>query len=429
MITTTIILLLIVLALSVSVTAGLAILAAVLTTLYTQVPLERMIGEVAWQSMSSESLVAIPFFILLGEIMLRSGIAEKMYAALVEWLSWLPGGTMHANIGACALFAATSGSSVATAATIGTVSIPEIKKRGYNERLFLGTLAAGGTLGILIPPSVALILYGVLTETSIPRLYMAGMIPGVVLALLFMAFIAGYSMLVPSVGGDKVQTSWSRRLRVLPDLLPPMFIFVVVVLTIYAGIATPTEAAAFGVVAALTLTLLRGRLSLDMLKSAIEGTMRTTAMVVAIILTALLLNFVLTFLGISSAIVTSVSGLDMSPVTFMLTIVAFYLVLGCFMEGFSIMLITVPIIAPLVVAMGYDPVWFGIVLTLLLEAALITPPIGVNLYVVQGVRNGGGIMDVIVGATPFVAIIFMMILLLIAVPEVALWLPNTVFAR
>lgn len=429
MITTTIGLLLVVLALSVSVTAGLGLLAAALTLLYTQVPLERMIGEVAWQSMSSESLVAIPFFILLGEIMLRSGIAEKMYAALVEWLSWLPGGTMHANIGACALFAATSGSSVATAATIGTVSMPEIRKRGYNERLFLGTLAAGGTLGILIPPSVALILYGVLTETSIPRLYMAGMIPGVVLALLFMAFIAGYSILVPAVGGTKVNTSWARRVRVLPDLLPPLFIFAVVVLTIYAGIATPTEAAAFGVVAALVLTLLRRRLSFDMLKSAVEGTMRTTAMVVAIILTALLLNFVLTFLGISSAIVSSVSGLDMSPVTFMLTIVAFYLVLGCFMEGFSIMLITVPIIAPLVVAMGYDPVWFGIVLTLLLEAAMITPPIGVNLYVVQGVRSRGGIMDVIVGATPFVAIIFLMILLLIAVPDVALWLPNTVFAR
>lgn len=429
MITTTILLLLAILALSVSVTAGLALLAAVLTQLYTPVPLERMIGEVAWQSMNSESLVAIPFFILLGEIMLRSGIAEKMYAALVEWLSWLPGGTMHANIGACALFAATSGSSVATAATIGTVSIPEVKKRGYNERLFLGTLAAGGTLGILIPPSVSLILYGVLTETSIPRLYMAGMIPGVVLALLFMAFIAGYSMLVPSVGGEKVRTSWSRRLRVLPDLVPPLVIFAVVVLTIYAGIATPTEAAAFGVVASLALTLTRGRLSVEMLKAAVEGTMRTTAMVVAIIVTALLLNFVLTFLGISAAIVDSVTGLALDPVTFMLTIVAFYLVLGCFMEGFSIMLITVPIIAPLVVAMGYDTVWFGIVLTLLLEAALITPPIGVNLYVVQGVRKGGSIMDVIIGATPFVAIIFLMILLLMALPGIALWLPNVVFAR
>lgn len=429
MISTTILLLLFILALSVSVTAGLAVLAAVLTLSFTPIPLERMIGEVAWQSMASETLVAIPFFILLGEILLRSGIAERMYAALVEWLSWLPGGTMHANIGACSLFAASSGSSVATAATIGTVSIPEIEKRGYNERLFLGTLAAGGTLGILIPPSVALIIYGVLTETSIPRLYLAGMIPGVILALLFMGFIAAFSLIVPQAGGEKVVTSWRRRIAVLPDLAPPLFIFAVVVLTIYAGVATPTEAAAFGVVAALFLALIRRKLNIQMLKEAIEGTMRTTAMVVAIILTALLLNFVLTFLGISKAITDSVIGLDMGPVAFMLTIVAFYLVLGCFMEGFSIVLITVPIIVPLVVAMGYDPIWFGIILTLLLEAALITPPIGVNLYVVQGVRKGGGIMDVIVGATPFVAIIFLMILLLMTFPAIALWLPETVFDR
>ncbi len=422
-------LLLVLLALSISVTVSLGLMAGVLTVLYTSVPLERMIGELAWRSLSSESLVAIPFFILLGEILLRSGIAERMYAALVQWLSWLPGGTMHANIGACSLFAASSGSSVATAATIGTVSLPEIDKRGYNERLFLGTLAAGGTLGILIPPSVALIIYGVLTETSIPRLYLAGMIPGIVLALLFMAFIAAISLIWKGAGGHKIETSWARRIRALPDLAPPLFIFAVVVLTIYAGIATPTEAAAFGVVAALGLAFIHGTLSVDMLKEAIEGTMRTTAMVVAIILTALLLNFVLTFLGISEAITNSVMNLNLSPVLFMLVIVAFYLMLGCFMEGFSIVLITVPIIVPLIVAMGFDPIWFGIILTLLLEAALITPPIGVNLYVVQGVRKRGEILDVIVGATPFVLIIFLMILLLMAAPGLALWLPDLVFSK
>lgn len=374
MISITIFLLLGLLAMSISVAVSLGLLAGILAKLYTAVPLERMIGEMAWQSLSSESLVAIPFFILLGEILLRSGIAERMYAALVQWLSWLPGGTMHANIGACSLFAASSGSSVATAATIGTVSLPEIEKRGYNERLFLGTLAAGGTLGILIPPSVALIIYGVLTETSIPRLYLAGMIPGVVLALLFMIFIAAVSLVWKGAGGHRIETSWHLRNRALPDLVPPLFIFSVVVLTIYAGIATPTEAAAFGVVAALGLAFGKGRLSINMLQEAIEGTMRTTAMVVAIILTALLLNFVLTFLGISEAITDSVVDLNLRPVMFMLVIVAFYLVLGCFMEGFSIVLITVPIIVPLVTAMGFDPIWFGIVLTLLLEAALITPP-------------------------------------------------------
>lgn len=415
------------LALSVPVTASLGVVALSLIWLYSPVPLDRMIGEVAWQAMSSDTLVTIPFFILLGELLLRAGIAEKMYAALVEWLSWLPGGTMQANIGACALFAASSGSSVATAATIGTVSIPEIGRRGYDPRLFLGTLTAGGTLGILIPPSVALIVYGVLTETSIPRLYLAGIIPGLGLALLFMLFIAGVCLARPEAGGVPVTTSWARRLRLLPDLAPPIFIFGIVVVTIYAGVATPTEAAAFGVVAALGLAAQHGRLTIAMLSEAIEGTMRTTAMVTAIILTAMLLNFVMTFLGISREIVGTVLRLELSPLMLMFAIVVFYLVLGCFMEGFSIVLVTVPIIAPIVVSLGYDPIWFGIVLTLLLEVALITPPVGVNLYVIQGVRPGGPFGDVIMGSLPFVAVILVMIALLIAFPQIALWLPSTMY--
>lgn len=415
------------LALSVSVAASLGIVATGLIWLYSPVPLDRMIGEVAWQAMSSDTLVTIPFFILLGELLLRAGIAERMYAALVEWLSWLPGGTMQANIGACALFAASSGSSVATAATIGTVSIPEMERRGYDTRLFLGTLTAGGTLGILIPPSVALIVYGVLTETSIPRLYLAGIIPGIVLALLFMLYIAGSCLVRPEAGGAPIQTSWARRFQLLPDLVPPIFIFGIVVVTIYAGIATPTEAAAFGVVGALGLAALHRKLSLAMLREAIEGTMRTTAMVTAIILTAMLLNFVMTFLGISREIVSVVLGLNLSPLMLMFAIVAFYLVLGCFMEGFSIVLVTVPIIVPIVVSLGYDPIWFGIVLTLLLEAALITPPVGVNLYVIQGVRPSGRFIDVVMGSLPFVVVIFIMICLLIAFPKIALWLPSMMY--
>lgn len=427
MIGTSLLLLLGLLAASVSVTAALGLMAIILTTFFTELPLDRMTGEIAWQSMASDTLVAIPFFILLGEILLRSGIAERMYAALTEWLSWLPGGTMHANIGSCSLFAAASGSSVATAATIGTVSMSEIEKRGYNERLFLGSLTAGGTLGILIPPSVALIVYGVLTETSIPRLYLAGMIPGVMLAGLFMLLIIAVCLFKPRYGGNPPKTNWKRRFAVLPDLVPPILIFAVVVLTIYAGIATPTEAAAFGVVTSLGLAAWKRALSVAMLKQAIEGALRTTAMVVAIILTALILNFVLTFLGISEEITNAILGLDLSPFMLMVAIAVFYLILGCFMEGFSIVLITVPIVVPLITAVGYDPIWFGIVLTLLLEAALITPPIGVNLYVVQGVRERGSIMDVIIGSVPFVIVIFFMVIALISFPQIALWLPSFVF--
>ncbi|RUM96623.1 TRAP transporter large permease subunit [Pseudaminobacter arsenicus] len=424
MITFGLILLLALLALSVSVTAALGVLSFSLAIFFTPIPLDRMLGDVAWQSMASESLVAIPFFVLLGEVMVRSGLAERMYAALVEWLSWLPGGTMHANIGACALFAATSGSSVATAATIGTVSIPEIKRRGYGERLFLGSLAAGGTLGILIPPSIILIIYGVLTDTSIPRLYLAGTIPGLALAVMFMLTIVVACWLRPSMSGIPPVTNWSRRIAVLPDLLPPLFIFGLVVLTIYAGIATPTEAAAFGVVGALGLAFQAGSLNLKMLQAVVEGTMRTTAMVVAIVLTSTILNFVLTFLGISKNITAFIHGLDIGPVTLMLILVAFYLVLGCFLEGMSIMLITVPIIVPVVVAAGYDTIWFGVVMTLLLEAALITPPVGVNLFVVQSVRGRGSLADVMIGAAPFVLTIMLMIGLLLVFPGIALWLPT-----
>jgi len=426
-ITFSFVLLLALLALSISVAATLGLLAYLLAIFFTPIPLDRMLGDVAWQSMASETLVAIPFFILLGEVLVRSGMAEGMYAALIQWLSWLPGGTMHANIGACALFAATSGSSVATAATIGTVSIPQIRRQGYSEPLFLGSLAAGGTLGILIPPSIIFIVYGVLTDTSIPRLYLAGTIPGIMLALLFMGQIALVCMVKPSLAGQIPATSWALRLRALPDLVPPIFIFGAVVGTIYVGIATPTEAAAFGVVAGIALTAWRRRLSLPMLREVVEGTMRTTAMVVAIILTSTILNFVLTFLGISKSITDFVTGLDISPVSLMLLVIAFYLVLGCFLEGMSIMLITVPIIVPVILAAGYDPIWFGVIITLLLEAALITPPIGVNLFVVQSVRGGGPFRDVVVGALPFVITMLVMILLLMAYPDIAMWLPRVFY--
>ncbi len=419
--------LLLLLALSVSVAAALGLMSFSLAIFFTPIPLDRMLGDVAWRSMASESLVAIPYFVLLGEVMVRSGLAERMYGALVEWLSWLPGGTMHANIGASALFAATSGSSVATAATLGTVSIPEIARRGYNERLFLGSIAAGGTLGILIPPSIILIIYGVLTDTSIPRLYLAGIVPGLALAGLFMLTIALACLFRPSMGGNPPSSTWKRRIAVLPDLVPPLVIFGLVVMTIYFGIATPTEAAAFGVVGALGLAAKVGALNLQMVRKVLEGTMRTTAMVVAIILTSSILNFVLAFLGISRTITEFVQALNFGPLTLMLILVVFYLVLGCFLEGMSVMLITVPIVAPIVSAAGFDLIWFGIVMTLLLEMALITPPVGVNLFVVQSVRGRGALSDVMIGAAPFVVTMLAVIGLLIAFPDLAMWLPRVAY--
>ncbi len=283
MIATTILVLIVLLALSLPVAAAMGALGLVLDQVYSPLPLYRALGEVVWSASTDFILVAIPLFILLGEILLRSGIAERMYAAMVQWMSWLPGGLMHSNIAACALFASISGSSVATAATIGTVAIGEIDKRGYNERFFLGTLAAGGTLGILIPPSINMIIYGVLTQTSIPQLYLAGILPGVALAALFMLTVLIGCLIWPHWGGRKVRTDWPSRIRALPDLIPPLVIFVVVIGSIYAGLATATESAALGVLAALVLAGARRRLTWPVMRLIVEGTMKTTGMIMAIL--------------------------------------------------------------------------------------------------------------------------------------------------
>ena len=410
---------------AVPVAAVLGILSLSLDEMFMRGRRSLMMGDFVWEQSIEYILVAIPMFILLGEIMLRSGIAVRMYNAVIQWISWLPGGLLHANIGSSAIFAASSGSSVATAATIGTVAYPEIEKRRYNESLFLGSIAAGGTLGILIPPSINLIIYGLLTDSSVPELYLAGIFPGLMLAGLFMAVIVIACLRNPQWGGQKVETSWSQRIRVLPDLLPPILLFVAVVGSIYAGVATPTEAASIGVVFALIIAAWNRALNFSMLLEAFEGTMKSTATIMLIILAAVFLNFVLGFMGITQAILAAIEAMGLTPMQTMLVIVAFYLVLGMFMETLSMMLTTIPVVFPIVTHMGFDPIWFGILITVLMETALITPPIGINLYVVHGIRErGGNFNDVSIGAVPFVFSMLAMIGLLLAFPGIAIWLPN-----
>lgn len=424
MVTKPLLILVALIAFAVPIAASLGWLGLALQFLDTPMPLHRALGDMVWQTGTDFLLVAIPMFVLLGEILLRAGITERMYEGIVKWLGWLPGGLMHSNIGSSALFAATSGSSVATAATIGTIAIPQIEKRGYNEQLFLGTIAAGGTLGILIPPSINLILYGLLTDTSVPELYLAGFIPGFLLALLFMVTVVILCKVKPGWGGETVNADWATRFAALPALIPPIGIFLVVVGSIYAGIATPTEAASLGVVAAMILAAFNGKLTIPMLRAAVEGTMRTTSMIMLIILAAVFLNFVLSVIGLTQALADFVTGLGLSPFHTLLLIVGLLIFLGCFMETLSMLLVTAPLITPIVVALGYDPVWFGVLLMVLLETALITPPIGINLYVVQAVRGKGEMLDVMKGALPFVGTMFAMIALLLAFPQIALWLPS-----
>ncbi|AMJ59601.1 TRAP transporter large permease [Bosea sp. PAMC 26642] len=422
-------LLILLLGLSIPVGAALLLLALSLGAAFSPMPIYLAMGEVIWSASTNAILVSVPLFVLLGEILLRSGMADRLYSSMSHWLAWLPGGLMHANIGASMVFAATSGSSVATAATIGTVATPVIKTYGYGERLFLGSVAAGGTLGILIPPSINLIIYGWLTQTSVPQLYLAGFVPGIVLGLIFMATIVICCLIRPQWRGRTIETSWKQRVESLGGLVPPGIIFLIVIGSIYAGFATPTESAALGVVVAIGLAAFNRKLSVRMILEALDGTMRTSAMIMLIVASAFFLNFVLSAIGLVGALNSFITGLGLGPMGTLVAIIVFYLVLGCFMEPLPMMIVTIPIIVPVVIQAGFDPVWFGIMVVLLCETAMITPPVGVNLYVVQGVRGRGVISDVILGVLPFIASLLVMIVLIIAAPGIVMWLPRLIGAQ
>lgn len=425
----TVVLLVLLAASSVFVAAVLGILAGTLAEVFSTFPLIRGLGEMAWSSSADFILVAVPMFILMGELLLRSGVTDNMYTALDRWVGHVPGGLMHTNIAASAVFAATSGSSIATAATISTISIPNMERYGYKAPMFLGTIAAGGTLGILIPPSINMVLYGALSETSVSDLYLAAMIPGLLLALLFSLFVYVSCRINPALGPRGERSPWGERLRALKHLLPPLFLFLLVVGSIYAGLATATEASALGVVGAMLLVIARGRLSVQMLLRSFEGTVRTTAMVMAIVIAAYFLNFVLSTLGLTDAAVKWVGRLDWSPYTVLFVIIVLYVILGCFVESLTLMVATTPIVVPIVQQLGFSPVWFGVVFVILIETALITPPIGMNLFVVQSVRKSGAFRDVVMGSLPFVALMFLMIMLLLVFPSLALWLPSLMAGR
>ena len=413
-------------ALSLPVAAALGLMGYLLSANYAFFPMTGALGELAWNTSNDFILIAAPMFIMMGELMHRSGLSERLFAALSPWFARVPGRLIHTNIAASAIFAATSGSSVATAATIGTVAIPNMDKGGYNRPLFLGSIAAGGTLGILIPPSINMIIYAVLTDTSVADLYAAGFIPGFLLAALFSLMVLALALWRPAWAGPEADTSrlWAERLAGLKHLVPPLGLFLVVVGSIYAGVATPTEAAALGLMATLLLVAVNGELSVAVLLRAFEGTVRTTCMVMLIVIAAFFLNFVMVSIGLVKAITDLVLGLGWPPLGMLVAIIAFYLILGCFMETLSMMIATTPVIAPVIVALGYSPVWWGIVFVILMEAALITPPVGLNLYVVQAVRGGGRFADLCIGALPFVAMMIVMIAVLIVFPQLALWLPS-----
>ncbi|MFT6774366.1 MAG: C4-dicarboxylate transporter DctM subunit [Paracoccaceae bacterium] len=392
--------------------------------LYGPVLLSSM-GPVLWGVQNENVLTAVPLFILLGELLLRSGIADRMYGALALWLGRLPGGLLHTNIGCCALFAATSGSSVATAATVGTVALPSLQRRGYSPSRSLGSLAAGGTLGILIPPSVNLLVYGSLAGVSIGQLFIAGIVPGLLLTASFMAFIAAQHYWRPDAVEETAFAPLAERVSALRHLIPPAVIFAIVMGSIYLGIATPTESAALAVVVALCFVAREGRLTLAFLDICFRQTAKTSGMILLIIAAAFTLNVTLALGGIASTMTEWVASLGLSANALLLALILFYLVLGMFMDVLSMQVLTVPIAVPVIMAAGIDPIWFGIFVVLMSELGMITPPVGMNLYVVQGVRSDGGpFRDVVLGAIPYALIMLGFAVLLIVWPDLVMWLPR-----
>jgi tripartite ATP-independent transporter DctM subunit len=396
--------------------------------LYLGPPLVAAFGTQLWGAMEDYVLLSIPLYSLLGEILVRSGSTDRLYRSLADWLNFLPGGLLHTNIGASAVFSAVSGSSVATAATISTVALPSFRKRRYDTRLVLGSIAAGASLGNLIPPGIALIVYGAMTNTSVGQLYAAAVVPGIVMTVLFMGTIIMIALLKPDLVRQKeVAEPLAARLKRLVDLLPPLVIFGIIMGSIYTGWATVTESAALAVVVALPIAALYGRLSISMLHECFIATANLTAMSLLILAVAFYLNFVMGLLGVTPALGAFATSIGASPLELIIALTVFYLLLGIFFETLPMLVGTVPVVFPVIVAAGIDPVWFGVFIVLMCEISLISPPVGMTLYVIQAVRREGTISEVFQGTVPFFIAMVVMTVLLIAFPEMALWLPRISF--
>ena len=396
--------------------------------IYIGAPIIKAFATQLYGAMDDSILLAIPMYILLGEILVRGGATDRMYRSLALWLNRLPGGLLHTNIGASALFSAVSGSSVATAATIATVALPTFKSRKYDQRLVLGSIADGASLGNLIPPGIAFIIYGVITNTSVGKLYAAGMIPGAIMTVLFMAAIIGIALAQPQlVARERTDVSWGERMRALPGLVPPVIVFAVIMVSIYTGWATVTESAALAVAVAMPFAWWSRKLSIPMLHECFVATFHLTAISMFILAMAFFLNFVMGLLGVPQTLSKFSGSLQVDQTTFLWCLAIFYLLLGIFFETLPMLVGTVPIMFPIVIAMGVDPVWFGVFIVLMCEISLISPPVGMTLYVIQAVRREGSIGEVFQGTLPFFLTMIVMTAILIHFPQVALWFANKTY--
>jgi tripartite ATP-independent transporter DctM subunit len=392
-------------------------------------PALKGLGLVSWGSTNSFTLTSIPLFLLMAELMERSGLSAQIYRGLSRLVRALPGGLLQTNVAGCALFASISGSSVATAAAIGTAALPQLAARGYDRRLSAGSLAAGGTLGILIPPSIAMIVYGTFTETSIAKLFIAGVIPGIVLTALFMSYVAAAALLRPELAPKEPGPAGLRELgRGLADLLPFVVLLGGTMGSLYLGLVTPTEAAAVGCALALAIGMAWGDLDLAAIRQALRSTILISGNILFIVFAAFVFSYGISLGGVGEKLTQFLVGLELSRLEFFLALFVLYTVLGCLVESLGMIVITVPLLYPVLLRYGIDPVWFGVVLVLFIEIGQISPPLGINLFVIQSIWDGK-FADVVLGTIPFHLLMFVLLALLVFWPELALWLPGQMAAR
>ena len=393
--------------------------------LLKSLPVEKLVAQFTFNTMNTPELIALPLFILMADILFHTKLSESLFRGLAPWTTRLPGRLLHVNVLGCTLFAAICGSSAATAAAVGRITLTELFRRGYDRDLVIGSLAGAGTLGFLIPPSIIMIIYGVLAEESILKLFIAGVIPGLLLAASFMAYIAIRAILNPKLVSESgMHSTWLERMVALKDLFPVVFLIIIIMGSMYGGFASPTEAAAIGVFGALLIGIVQRTLNFDNLTRACLSALRTTSMIALIICGAIFLSFSMGFLGLPRYVANSIAALELSPLMLIALLVVFYLILGCFLDGLSAIVMTLPITLPLVLLAGYDKIWFGVFLVIMVEMAQITPPVGFNLYVLQGL-TGESMARVSRAAVPFFLLMTAFALLLAVVPDLATFLPRT----
>ena len=392
--------------------------------LFTNRPVGDAMATTIWGTASSWTLTALPLFVWMGEILFRTKLSENLFKGLSPWMQKLPGGLIHVNIVGCALFAAISGSSAATVATVGKMSIPELRKRNYPEKILLGSLAGSGTLGLLIPPSIILIIYGVAVQESIAKLFIAGIIPGIMIALIFMSYVIIWSLInKKEMPKNLEEYSFLEKIKRSKQLLPVVLLISAVIGSIYTGIATATEAASLGVVGALILSFFQKSLSISTFRSSLLGATKTSCMIAFILAGSTFLSLAMGFTGLPRNLAIWIQSMDLSPYVLIFVLMIFYIILGMFLDGISAVVLTMAIIEPMIRQAGFDMIWFGVFLVIVVEMAQITPPVGFNLFVLQGMANKD--MGYIArSAFPLFLLLVLAVVLVVIFPEIALWMPE-----